>query len=99
MKKRNFVYDMAFVSLFSAIFPAILTRFGTHCGGYSRHIEFLGVIIPLVLLVYPLFFKDEKMRKLLWNKKSVIINVIVFAIDLTISIIMVKNQHFSFWLK
>ena len=84
---KNFVPEMLFFALFAVIFNAIFKKFGTfasYSSGRFSHLEMLGIIIPLILLILPILKTEH--RKDCWSKKNI---VLIFAV-LIISIILIS---------
>lgn len=92
--------QMCFIGLICVIFDVISEKFGTYpqysSGRYS-HMEMLGIIFPLAILIIPFFVK--KFRKNLWCKKNIIVSIFVLLISIILIIITYANKdyYWSLW--
>lgn len=94
--------QLSFVGLLCVILDVINEKFGTYphysSGRYS-HMEILGIIFPLVVLIIPIFAK--KFRENMWTKKNIIISIFTLIISvLFISITYANKEYYwSIWVK
>ena len=94
--------QMCLIGLLCVILNVISEKFGTYphysSGRYS-HMEILGIIFPLAVLIIPLFYK--KSRESLWTKKNIIINhywntpkgEFIFNYSVNICIYIINNHR------
>lgn len=90
------------VGLLCVIFDIISEKFGTYpnysSGRYS-HMEVLGIVLPLVALIFPVFIK--KLRENLWGKKNVIVSIFTLIISVLLITITYANKEYywSLWVE
>lgn len=102
MKNSKYMpIQICIISLAVVIFQVVFQKFGTfpnYSGGSHRNMETLGIFLPLLALIIPLFIKDY--RKNLWNKKSIILLVFVLIINIILVLIIYVNKEYywSYWL-
>lgn len=94
--------QMCLIGLLCVILNVISEKFGTYphysSGRYS-HMEILGIIFPLAVLIIPLFYK--KSRESLWTKKNIIISVLTLILSVLLITITYANKdyYWSFWVE
>ncbi len=94
--------QMCLIGLLCVILNVISEKFGTYphysSGRYS-HMEILGIIFPLAVLIIPLFYK--KSRESLWTKKNIIISVLTLILSVLLITITYANKdyYWSLWVE
>lgn len=90
------------LALITVIVNVIFERVGTYpnySSGRYGQTEMIGILIPLMILVIPVFVK--KYRQECWNKNILIMTVAVLIISLFLIIVMYlnKNYYHTLWLE
>lgn len=85
-----------FASL-AVLIVAIGSRMGTYPYNSSWNIksegtEWISVIIPIVFIIIPIFFKSY--RKNYWSKANIIATIVIVLINLLLLIITAANKHY-----
>ncbi len=87
------------ISLLLVLFSTFLEKFGTfpfyNSGSRYSNIEILGILLPLAVLIIPVFFK--KYRKNYWIKTNLILLFIVIIINTILIVITYANKDY-YWL-
>lgn len=88
---------MYIVALGIVVFNVIFEKFGTYpnysSGRYSR-MEMLGICIPLMILIIPIFAKQY--REKFWSKKNIIISFFVLVVSVVLITITYANKEY-YW--
>jgi len=92
------VPQMCIIAFLCVIVHVISDRFGTYShyvsGGARTHMEGLGIFIPLMVLIIPIFVK--KFRGNIWNKKNLIMLFSVLVISIVLLTITYANKEY-YW--
>lgn len=82
-------------ALVLVVVNVISERVGTYpsygSGRFSKS-ELLGIVIPLMILVIPIFAKNY--RENLWGRKSIIISIVILIISIVLIVVMYANKDF-----
>lgn len=95
------VFGMCLIGFAGVIVDIIKERFGTYpsysSGASYSNMEVLGVLIPLVTLIIPIFAK--KYRESLWSKKNISICLVTLIISAVLITITYANKDYyqSLW--
>lgn len=87
------VWGICVLGLLLIIWEVIDQRFGTF-PEYSRrrNSELMGIYVPLLALIFPLFKKNTKEE--LWNKKSLVLLFSTLIISTVLIVIMYANKEY-----
>lgn len=96
------ITSMNAIAFITVIVNVISDRFGTYSqysGGRFSQMELLGIFIPLMILIFPIFTK--KYREECWNINTVIISLSILIISIILISIMYanKNYYWSLWVE
>lgn len=83
------------IAIITVIVNVISKKFGTYTyysGGRYGSMEMLGILIPLMVLIVPVFVK--KYREECWNVKAVLISLCVLIISVILISIMYANKNY-----
>lgn len=86
---------MNLIAIVCVVVSVISERFGTYpsysSGRFSR-MELVGIIIPLMILVVPIFVKSY--RESIWNAKNIVLTLIILIISVLLITVMYCNKDF-----
>ncbi len=89
------VGSMNAIAIIAVIVDAISGKFGTYTyysGGRFSQMELIGIFIPLIILIIPIFVK--KYREECWNTKTILISLCVLIISTILISIMYANKNY-----
>lgn len=95
---KCFPIQMCGASLLLVLFDVLFERMGTFpnysSGARYSNIEILGILLPLIILIVPIF--AEKYRKNYWIKINIIILVVVLFINTILIVVTYANKEY-YW--
>lgn len=84
------------ISVGMVILNVIINRFGTFSsyssGGRHGNMEIVGILVPLVVLLSPIFKKDY--RKILWTRENILLAFFVLILSIIFIIITYANKEY-----
>lgn len=89
------VQSMNVIAIVTVIVNVISERLGTYphySGGRYSSIELIGIFIPIMILITPIFAK--KYRKECWNTNTLIISFGVLIISIVLISVMYANKDY-----
>ena len=89
------IQSMNAIAFITVVVNVISERLGTYpsySGGRFSQMEMIGIFIPIMILITPLFVK--KYRKECWNINALIITSGVMIISLLLITVMYANKNF-----
>lgn len=89
------VWGICVVLLLLVIWEVIEERMGTfpnYRSGRHSHNELLGIFMPLMVLVYPVF--QRKYKEKFWNWKSLVLLFSTLIISTVLIVIMYANKEY-----
>ncbi len=96
--KQPFKMSVAAMNLMAiaiVIVDTIHENFGTYphySGGRYRMMELLGIEIPLLILIVPIFYREY--RETCWNKKTLIITIGILVVSTLLITITYANKDY-----
>ncbi|MDE5984815.1 MAG: hypothetical protein K2H13_06155 [Eubacterium sp.] len=95
---KYFPMQMCGASLLLVLFDVFFERMGTFpnysSGGRYSNIEILGIFLPLIILIIPIF--AEKYRKTYWTKLNIVMLVITLIITTILIVVTYANKEY-YW--
>lgn len=96
------VPSMNCIAVITVVGKLIFQRVGTYAnyyGGRYSMMELLGIGIPLLILIVPIFYREY--RETCWNKKTLIITIGILVVSALLITIMYanKNYYYTLWFK
>lgn len=89
---------MNFIAMITVMVNVISEKFGTYpsysSGGRYSRMEIMGIFVPLMILILPIFIK--KWREKLWTANTIIISFITLIISTILIMIMYANKEY-YW--
>lgn len=90
---------MNFIALITVMVNVISEKFGTYpsysSGGRYSKMEMMGILVPLMVLILPIFIKSW--RKKLWTVNTVVISAITLIVSIVLIMIMYANKEYYRW--
>lgn len=86
---------MNFIALFCVVINVVSERFGTYptySSGRFSHMEMIGIIIPLITLIIPVF--EKKYRQNFWSLKNIITAIVVLLVSILLIMVMYVNKDY-----
>jgi len=87
--------QMCLIGFICPVLDAIQERLGTYphySGGRYSKSELLGITIPLILLILPIFIKG--LRKEFWKPRNLVIGIFVLAVSILLISITYANKEY-----
>lgn len=95
---KYFPLQMCAVSLVLVLYNVLFERLGTFphysSGGGYGSLEKLGVLLPLMILIIPVFV--EKYRKIYWTKLNIVMLVITLITTTVLILVTYANKEY-YW--
>lgn len=89
------IEQLHFIAVACVLVNIISEKFGTYpsySGGRFSQIEMAGVVIPLLILIIPIFAKNS--RKKLWSTKNIVMTVIILIVNILLIMVMYTNKDY-----
>lgn len=96
------VPKMLLLATVCVIIDVVYDKFGTFSffskGGKYHNMELMGIFIPLLILILPIFVK--KFRKEFWSKRNLMLTFAVLIISIILITIIYANKYYyrSYWI-
>lgn len=87
--------QMCLIGFICPVLDAIQERLGTYphySGGRFAHNELLGITIPLILLIIPIFAKNLRVE--FWKPKNLVIGIFTLAVSVILIAITYANKDY-----